>query len=213
MSKRYKNYIIAFIVNLLTFIISQLLDIDVIDSIVPAFFFLSSVLLIFTREPQPKKGISIPSIHFYQKTRLNMFGYTVAGSLGVAAFVFYILTYYLNISAALVSLVLWVVFIVVIDFESKFFDNYDFLYYISDYVYENLHIKNIRRKDIDKICKYLFYSNIDTFTDWKSRNRTNNYITEEIFNKCKILFNKYMFELRTDVIGDEIAEVNKISGL
>lgn len=104
-----KTYTSLFILFLIIFIL--FFGSPISDSSVVLGFFLSTVFHIFTFEQKPTKGLDNPKVHYYQKSRVNIYSYIIISFTGFATFLFYIITTLTDVRIGFTSIGLWLLII------------------------------------------------------------------------------------------------------
>ncbi|MFS8130425.1 MAG: hypothetical protein ACMG57_00450 [Candidatus Dojkabacteria bacterium] len=109
--KRFRIYIICYVVSLLIFVINIFGALS--QSFIFVAFALSSFFLVFTIEALPTGGFDKPQIHFYEKSRLNSYTYWMLILFVGTALSYYILNGIFRINGGLVIIVLWPICILI----------------------------------------------------------------------------------------------------
>src|SRR5690606_26903429 len=109
---RILYFTISFLISTVLFVLFN--SSRVIDTIIFLIFIISALILVFSREelPKAKELLEIPEVHSYQKSRVNIYGYLMAGLLILVAILYSVLTVYLNLRTGIASLILWLLMII-----------------------------------------------------------------------------------------------------
>lgn len=207
---RFSNYIFAFVLTLILYIFLLVLGIGFRGPLVTALFFLSSLMFIFTKEAKVENVEdyqTIPAAHYYQKSRLNIYGYMVAGSFCFIAFLFYIFSFIFSFDIALLSLILWAFYLGIVFIIKMYSANLDFVEYITDFI--ALNMPEIPRDQLKKIVGVLAdRRNLDEATAQKlikEKFSIPNNVADRVVN----LYFRYLNGTEEELVSGEIEELNE----
>jgi ferric iron reductase protein FhuF len=185
-----------------------------IDSIVPFFFFIASLALVFTKEELPEKGLGIPEIHYYRRSRLNTYGYIMAASLAIASLLFTILTLNLNFKPALIALILWTSMFLVAFFAAVYLNKNQLRNIVVDYITgkQSRALTKDEQNDLNKIVETLLKSaanDLGERAEIAQKLKSKLKIDTVLANKFINLFYEYVDNISDKIISDEVHEINK----
>jgi hypothetical protein len=185
-----------------------------IDSIVPFFFFISSLILVFSKEELPEKGLDIPEVHYYRRSRLNIYGYIMALSLALSALFFTVLTLNLNFKPALVALILWALMFFIAFTAAIYLNKNQLRNVVVDYIIEKQArtLSKTEQTDLNKIVETLLRSTANNFEDRiqiAQSLKPKLKIDSELANKFINLFYEYIDNISDKIVSDEIHEINE----
>lgn len=211
---RLTVYTIVFVVASVLYAV--LFKFVLIDSILMISFVISTLAFIFTTEKQPEfvELLEEPKVHFYRKSRLNIYGYMMILSGVITAFGFYIASTNSSIRIGLLSLVLWLVLII----AAKLMTIYVSKIMLKDAVYDFVVMKVESLNNFHK--SKVLSEGLDLFIQKRNRKKSDlinllknskNFSEEEVdvITKLTLLYLKENEDPKDEVVSDEIKELNK----
>lgn len=109
---RLTLYSIAFIIAVPLYLILYVTG-GLADPVIFLSFLASTFFFIFSFEEKPKKQLEDPLVHFYQHSRINVYGYIMVCSTASVAFIIYIASRNPGFKLGIVSLAMWLLLIIV----------------------------------------------------------------------------------------------------
>lgn len=196
---RFTNYFLAYI------FFTIIHSINVFGSLSNSFYFfaflISTFLLVFKFEYLPTKYLSDPRVHYYSKSRLNSFGYSMIILIISSILLYSTFSFYLGSNASDLITIIWPINFLISIFLSRKFANEVPENAALDFIRQELNI--YERNKITSIEKYI--ESIDRKLE-KPDQHLSNLTTEE---KIKVitLFAKYRFRNKDKLISDEIRDL------
>src|SRR5690606_21461106 len=161
--------------------------------------------------PKAKELLEIPEVHSYQKSRVNIYGYLMAGLLILVAILYSVLTVYLNLRTGIASLILWLLMIIASYVITKTTSEKTEIDKVIDFVKLKTDDLNLEKElQIEKLVRYIFSNRKAKELDKKLNMFSKK---EKISKKFKDFvlqqYNSYYSALETKVTSDEIKALNE----
>lgn len=208
---RILYFTISFLISTVLFVLFN--SSRVIDTIIFLIFIISALILVFSREelPKAKELLEIPEVHSYQKSRVNIYGYLMAGLLILVAILYSVLTVYLNLRTGIASLILWLLMIIASYVITKTTSEKTEIDKVIDFVKLKTDDLNLEKElQIEKLVRYIFSNRKAKELDKKLNMFSKK---EKISKKFKDFvlqqYNSYYSALETKVTSDEIKALNE----
>jgi len=208
---RILYFTISFLISTVLFVLFN--SSGVIDTIIFLIFIISALILVFSREelPKAKELLEIPEVHSYQKSRVNIYGYLMAGLLILVAILYSVLTVYLNLRTGIASLILWLLMIIASYVITKTTSEKTEIDKVIDFVKLKTDDLNLEKElQIEKLVRYIFSNRKAKELDKKLNMFSKK---EKISKKFKDFvlqqYNSYYSALETKVTSDEIKALNE----
>ncbi|GAB4285553.1 MAG: hypothetical protein Kow0081_3400 [Candidatus Dojkabacteria bacterium] len=210
------NYIILYIFTGVLFFVFN--SSGFIDSLVTLFFILSTIFFIFSREDKPKKesSLKIPEVHYYHRSRINLYGYLMAGGGASVAFLFYITTMN-NIRQGPIAILLWA-FLILLSYYSSIYESKKmYADSVVDYILMNqkkgipvkriyLLVKNMMNSGTldEKLLRKIIHDLEEKFADYQ--------LSDEQEEELVKIYIKYVSATNyglSEVVSDEVSALNE----
>lgn len=150
---RLTLYSIAFIIAVPLYLILYVTG-SLADSIIFLTFLVSTFFFLFTFEEKPKKQLEDPLVHFYQHSRINVYGYIMVCSTASVAFIIYITSRYPGFTLGVISLAMWVLLIIVSYVATEYSNRNFWKHTLTDYILmrmENMYDPHLVGDIVDEI--------------------------------------------------------------
>lgn len=212
---RTRNYEIGFIVSAILFLIFN--NNGIIDAIIFIAFVLSSLALIYSLDvlPTSKESLKVPEIHYYYKSRMNVYGYSMAGMMVVLSMLFALLSMFLNLRLGLTVVILWLLAVigsrVIIKFTRNLVDKNS----IYDFVINSLQLQDTNsRVQATLLLDFLTRNNVKQDTVKTLEKEIVNVINSNRINRDLAIdvINEYLYYTTptNKLSSDEINASNKL---
>lgn len=207
-------YTIGFVLSCIFYVL--LINFPLVDSLLTLIFISSTIGFIFTREAKPEKEelLQNPKIHFYQKSRINLYGYLMVFAGAATAAIFYVATSNIAIRIGFLTLILWAILIIVSALATYYITKILFRDALYDYLVSSFDfISNYQKSRalafaLDDFFKYGEITREHLRLTLK--NELREYTPEEIEDivEVSMFYLTANAKLEEEVVSDEIKELN-----
>ncbi len=182
-----------------------------VDSIIFGVFILSVIWYVFAKEELPQKKLNVPAVHYYQKSRVNIYGYFMVGLLALLSLFFVFFTQVLSIRLGIAILVLWLVMLITSYYAAVWSNTNAKSLIISDFIRNS--VKFSVDFDLNAVIRKLLGAPLP-FTGSALYSLITSDKNFKLIDKNKLeqvikLFIVYIEGTRDELVPGEIEEINK----
>lgn len=217
MTNRYFGLILIFGGSVVIFVILLLINPELNNTVIPPIFFLSCIGFIFSREEKVEntESLEIPALDYYQESRINRYGYAVAGVLVACSITFYLLVFPLGLPAGFISLLLFGGFIGGVWYVERYIGRLEFNEMVTNYIVRIMLAREKRSKIEYIIARIQELPSVESEEALVSK--VVSLVGTEDLNKEEIstivgLYLDYVFGTEYDLSPGEMAVIDELNG-